>query len=81
MTEVYVGQVQGFAFDYAPVGWLQCDGRLLEIAKNATSFSLLGVRFGGDGSATFGLPDLGGKGKADGLNYCIAIEGLYPPRI
>jgi len=29
----YVGQIQAFAFDLAPRGWLKCNGSLLSIAN------------------------------------------------
>ncbi len=53
-----MSQIQIFAFDFNPRGWLPCDGRLLAINTNQALFSLLGTTFGGDGRTTFALPDL-----------------------
>lgn len=49
------------SFNFAPSGWLFCDGRLLPIAQYQALFSLLGITFGGDGRTTFALPDLRGR--------------------
>lgn len=59
--EPYLGQIQAFGFNFAPIGWAQCNGQLLSIAQNDALFSLLGTTFGGDGQTTFALPDLRGR--------------------
>jgi microcystin-dependent protein len=56
-----MSSIQAFAFDFAPRGWLSCNGQLLSIASNSALFSLLGTTYGGDGRTTFGLPDLRGR--------------------
>lgn len=56
-----LGQVVQFAGNYAPDGWALADGSLLSIAENTALFSLLGTTYGGDGMATFALPDLRGR--------------------
>ncbi|NTV52631.1 MAG: phage tail protein [Candidatus Firestonebacteria bacterium] len=61
MAEPFIGEIRTFAFDYAPAGWALCAGQVLNITQNQTLFSLLGNRYGGDGVATFGLPDLQGR--------------------
>lgn len=80
-----LGQIQLFAFGFAPQGWLPCNGQTLQIMQNQALFSLLGITYGGDGRTTFGLPDLNGANKAslrtDGfLYYYIATQGYYPTR-
>ena len=80
-SEPYVGQVTFFPHNFCPRGWSEADGKLLEIASNSALFSLLGTNFGGDGRATFGLPDLRPNGDDYGnWRYCIAMVGLYPSR-
>ncbi len=59
--EPYIGQIQGFGFTFAPVGWQQCNGQLISIAQNTALFSLLGTTYGGNGQTTFALPDLRGR--------------------
>ena len=41
-----------------PPGWVQAAGQLLPIAQNQALFQILGTKFGGDGTATFGVPDM-----------------------
>jgi microcystin-dependent protein len=50
-----------FAGIYAPAGWMFCEGQLLAISENETLYNLIGTTYGGDGQATFGLPDLRGR--------------------
>ena len=75
MSDQYMGEIRLAGFSYAPsdMGWLPCDGRLLNIAEYDVLFSLLGTMFGGDGHTTFGLPDLRGcvpigRGQLNGLS-------------
>ena len=60
-VEPFLGQIQPFAFNFAPRGWATCDGQLLPIASHTALFSLIGTTYGGDGRTTFGLPDLRGR--------------------
>jgi microcystin-dependent protein len=50
-----------FAGNFAPAGWMFCEGQLLPISENQTLFVLIGTTYGGDGQSTFGLPDLRGR--------------------
>lgn len=50
-----------FAGNFAPNGWALCNGQLLPISENETLFFVLGTTYGGDGQATFALPDLRGR--------------------
>jgi microcystin-dependent protein len=50
-----------FAGNFAPAGWMFCEGQLLPISENQTLFQLIGTTYGGDGQSTFGLPDLRGR--------------------
>ena len=61
MSEPYLGQIEIFAFGFAPRGWALCAGQILPINQNQALFSLLGTNFGGDGVTTFALPDLRGR--------------------
>jgi microcystin-dependent protein len=47
-----------FAGNFAPAGWMFCDGQLLPISENETLFQLIGTTYGGDGESTFALPNL-----------------------
>jgi microcystin-dependent protein len=61
MSTPFIGQIETFAFNYAPKGWAQCNGQLLPINQNQPLFSLLGTMYGGDGRVNFALPDLRGR--------------------
>jgi microcystin-dependent protein len=76
-VEPFLGEVRLVGFGFAPPGWALCEGQLLEISENDTLFQLIGSRFGGDGESTFALPDLRGQPEA-GLNYVIALTGIFP---
>jgi microcystin-dependent protein len=61
MAQPYVGEIRMFAGNFAPAGWMFCDGQLLPISENETLFQLIGTTYGGDGESTFALPDLRGR--------------------
>jgi len=61
MSEPFIGEIRMVGFTYAPEGWADCDGRLLQIAQYQALYALLGTTYGGDGRTTFGLPDLRGR--------------------
>jgi len=61
VTQPYVGEIRMFAGNFAPNGWLFCEGQLLSIAENETLFQLIGTSYGGNGQTTFALPDLRGR--------------------
>lgn len=59
--EVFMGFVSPFPYNWAPQGWGLCNGAILPIQQYSALFSLLGTQFGGNGTTTFGLPDLRGR--------------------
>ena len=61
MAQPYVGEIRMFAGNFAPAGWMFCEGQLMPISENETLFNLIGTTYGGDGQSTFGLPDLRGR--------------------
>ena len=60
-SDPFIGQVVAVSFSFAPVGWAMCDGSLLGIQDNAALYSLICTKYGGDGLASFALPDLRGR--------------------
>lgn len=57
-----VGTVQSFAMSSAPAGWLKANGAAVSRTAYAALFAVIGTTYGaGDGSTTFGLPDLRGE--------------------
>ena len=61
MSQPYVGEIRMFGGNFAPAGWMFCEGQLLPISENETLFNLIGTTYGGDGQSTFALPDLRGR--------------------
>jgi microcystin-dependent protein len=61
MAQPYVGEIRMFAGNFAPAGWMFCEGQLLPISEFETLFQLIGTTYGGDGQSTFALPDLRGR--------------------
>lgn len=87
-----LGEIRIFAGNFAPAGWAFCDGALLPIAENETLFNLIGTTYGGDGQATFALPDLRGRvpmhqGESAGQTRTLGERGgveqvtLTPPEL
>jgi len=61
MAQPYVGEIRMFAGNFAPAGWMFCEGQLLPVSENDQLFQAIGTTYGGDGVTTFGLPDLRGR--------------------
>jgi microcystin-dependent protein len=75
----FLGEIRCFGFNFAPVGWLLCEGQLLPISQYTALFSLLGTYYGGNGTSTFGLPNLQGQvpmhqGNGAGLTPTVVGE-------
>lgn len=73
MSEAYLGEIRMFAGNFPPKDWALCNGSILPIQRYTALFSLLGTSFGGNGTSTFALPNLGdtvpmGTGSAPGLS-------------
>lgn len=58
MAQPYVGEIRMFGGNFAPAGWMFCDGQTLPISENEVLFQLIGTTYGGDGESTFQLPNL-----------------------
>jgi microcystin-dependent protein len=56
-----IGTIKMFAGDFAPRGFLLCNGAILGIAQNQALFSILGTTYGGNGNTNFALPNLNGR--------------------
>ena len=81
MSDPFVAEMGLFPFNFPPHGWALAAGQLMPISQNTALFSLLGTFYGGDGRATFGLPNLQGscaigQGQGPGLSsYFIGESG------
>lgn len=72
MADPFIGEVRAFGFDFAPTNWAFCAGQTVPLQQNSTLFSIIGNRFGGNGSTNFMLPNLQsrvamGAGSGPGL--------------
>ena len=61
MSNPFVGEIRMFGGNFAPAGWMLCQGQLLPISENETLFNLIGTTYGGDGQSTFALPNLASR--------------------
>ena len=67
--EPYIGEIRTFAFNRIPVGWMPCEGQLLQVSGNQALYALIGSTYGGSGGVNFKLPDLRGRVMMDmGMN-------------
>ena len=72
----YVGEIRMFAGNFAPAGWMFCEGQLLPISENEVLFTFIGTMYGGDGQSTFALPDLRARVPLhQGNNFTISESG------
>ncbi|CAD7730955.1 hypothetical protein LMG31884_45530 [Xanthomonas hydrangeae] len=77
MGTPFIGEIRMFGFGRTPQGWQACDGSLLQISEYEPLYVLLGTVYGGNGTSTFGVPDLRGRlpihqGQGPGLsNYVL----------
>ena len=74
----FLGEIKLFAGTFAPIDWAFCNGQILPIAQNQALFSLLSTQFGGDGTTSFGLPDLRGRtpvGSGTGFGLTTREQG------
>ncbi|WP_317124748.1 phage tail protein [Chryseobacterium sp. 6424] len=74
-SEPFLGQIAFVAFNFAPVGWAECNGQLLPIAQNTALFSLLGTTYGGNGVTTFALPDMRGRALVHAGQGAVSRQG------
>jgi microcystin-dependent protein len=78
MAQPYVGEIRMFAGNFAPNGWMFCEGATLPISENDVLFQLIGTTYGGDGEETFNLPNLASRvpihmgTSPSGITYQIA---------
>lgn len=81
MNDGYLGEIRLFAGNFAPVGWVLCEGQELAINQNEALFAVIGSTYGGDGRTTLGVPDLRGRipvgaGQGPGLtNHSLGSLG------
>ncbi len=89
MSNPYIGEIRMFGGNFAPLGWMFCNGQLLSVTEYEALFSLIGTTYGGDGINTFALPNLQGRvpihqgtgysmGQAAGVETVTLITSQIP---
>lgn len=78
--ETFIGEIELLPYTFVPMGWLLCNGQILNSAQYQPLLSLIGYQYGGNGTTTFALPNLLGTEPVPNTKYYIAVEGLYPQR-
>ncbi|MDZ4363862.1 phage tail protein [Brevundimonas sp.] len=76
--DYYAGEIRMFAGPNVPQDWVICDGRTLNINDYQLLYALLGVTWGGNGTTTFGIPDLRGRlpmGQGQGTGLTSRTRG------
>ena len=59
--EAFIGTIILFGGNFAPTGWLMCDGRQLQVSQHSALYAIIGMTYGGNGNTLFALPDLRGR--------------------
>ncbi len=78
MMDAFIASIMLFAGNFAPKGWAECKGQVMQISQNNALFALIGTTYGGNGSTTFALPNL--KAPLEGTRYIICTQGIFPSR-
>jgi microcystin-dependent protein len=58
MSAPFLCEIRCWACNFAPRGWIMCQGQLLPISQFTAMFALIGTFYGGNGMTNFALPDL-----------------------
>ena len=78
MSEPFVGEIRPWGFNWAPEGWLLCQGQLLPVQQYLPLYSLLGNTYGGTPNVNFAVPDLRGR-AAVGQGYLTMNGSVMNP--
>lgn len=83
-SNIYIGTIMPFPYNFVPNGWMACNGQLLPIQQYTTLFALIGTYYGGNGTTNFALPNINGstvrvvvgQGQGPGLSDYTIGESL-----
>jgi microcystin-dependent protein len=59
--EAFIGTILPWPMNWAPEGWVLCNGQILQVNQYQALYSLIGNVYGGTAPTTFGVPDLRGR--------------------
>ena len=77
MDEI-IGTIKLYAGNFAPRGFMECNGQTLPVTQYQALYSILGITYGGNYNTEFLLPKL--QSPIVGMRYIICVEGMYPER-
>lgn len=73
MADPFVGEIRAFAFNYAPSGWLACNGAEVTILNYQALYAVIGATYGtAQASSSFKLPNLRGA-----VPICATLGGNH----
>ena len=78
MADGFVGEIRIFAGNYAPLGWVLCNGQALSVNDYQVLYALIGTTYGGTGSTNFKVPNLNATlpiGQGTGTNLTPRLLG------
>lgn len=80
MAEAFTGEIRLLPYftSRTLLNWTVCQGQLLKISDYEALFSVIGVKYGGDGVSTFGVPNLNGRiavGQGNGTGLTPRVAG------
>lgn len=78
----FIGEIRAFPYTFVPNGWMECDGRELNIYQYQVLFAVIGCTYGGDNVSKFNLPDLRGQailnfGRNPSGSICFMYNSHY----
>jgi microcystin-dependent protein len=76
MVDQYMGEIKLVGFNFAPIGWAECQGQIVSIQQYAALFALYGTMYGGNGTTNFGWPDLQGRAAGHVGPSLYTVQGM-----
>jgi microcystin-dependent protein len=74
--EAFIGTILPWPLNWAPEGWVLCNGQVLQVNQYQALYSLLGNTYGGTAPSTFAVPDMRGRVP---LGMGVSQEGTTYP--
>ena len=62
--DALIGEIRAFPYNFAPLGWLPCNGAVYQVAQYTPLAAVIGNLYGGTPGKTFAVPNLAGVALA-----------------
>jgi microcystin-dependent protein len=76
VVDQYLGEIKLVGFNFAPIGWAECQGQIVSIQQYSALFALFGTMYGGNGTSNFGFPDLQGRAAGHVGPSLYTVQGM-----